>query len=93
MKPCEMKPSKVRVKILSIEGGECGAGHKVGDEWILDSSLPQGLCAMAYYSIFPHYRVMRFGGVHPWQEDPDAVTIACVDPEVKVVFELRRVED
>lgn len=83
----------VSIKVIS-QKGHCEAGHKVGDEWLVttaDQKLPPGLCMFAWDSISPMLKVLMFGGVFPWEQDPDRATLACVDAENPVVFELRRV--
>ena len=47
-----VRPS-VKVTVHSVLKGECPAGFKVGDSWIIDSGkTPGGMCASAYYSVF-----------------------------------------
>ena len=81
----------VSVKVLSQEG-TCGAGHKVGDEWIIkDDITPAGICGGAFCVIFPETRVLSFGGTFPWaKDDLDVHRVACPDYKNPVVFELRR---
>ena len=70
--------------------GTCGAEHKVGDEWVIDSKTPEGICLSAFNALFPNARVLMFGGSFPWETDPDISTVACPDAANPVVFELRR---
>ena len=79
----------VAVKIIS-QKGTCAAEHKVGDEWVIGSKTPQGICLSAFNALFPSVRVLRFGGAFPWESDPDVTTVACPDAANPVVFELRR---
>ena len=80
----------VRVKIVS-QKGHCNACHKVGDEWVIGSKTPVGICLSAFASIMPDLRGLRFGGSFPWGKNPDVSIAACPDPENPVVFELTRV--
>ena len=80
----------VRVRVIS-QKGTCGAGHKVGDEWVIASKTPEGICLSAFNALLPNLRVLRFGGSFPWGNNPDVSTLACPDAENPVVFELRRV--
>ena len=80
----------VQIKVIS-QKGECSAGHKVGDTWVMGAKAPEGLCASALHSIFPEVRVLRFGGSMPWEKDKDATCLACSDPLNPVVFEVRRI--
>lgn len=85
------KEYKVVVKVIS-QKGTCDAGHKVGDQWVIDGeNAPTGICLYALYSLFPFVPAMSFGAELPWEEDPNVTTIACPDPANPVVFELRRV--
>ncbi len=83
---------KVRIKVLS-QKGHCAAGHKVGDQWVVDEKTPEGLCIFAFGSLLPTLPVLMFGGSFPWEKDPDVTTVACPDAQNPVVFELRRQPD
>jgi len=71
--------------------GTCTAGHKTSDEFFMGQETPNGLCAWAFYVLFPFAEVLRCGGSFPWEKDPNKATVACPDPSNPVVFELRRV--
>jgi len=77
-------------KVISQEG-TCGAGHKVGDEWVISGATPAGICLSLFDAMYPSLRVLKFGGAHPWDSDPDVTTLACPDAENPLVVELRRV--
>lgn len=80
---------EVRVRVIS-QKGTCEQEHKVGEEWILGTKTPEGICLSAFYALFSNARVLMFGGALPWESDPDVSTVACPDAENPVVFELRR---
>ena len=80
---------EVVVRVVS-QKGFCGAEHKVGEEWVIGEKTPEGICGAAFNALYPAARVLMFGGVFPWESDPDVATIACPDAENPVVFELRR---
>ena len=80
----------VKVKVIS-QRGTCAKEHKVGDEFMVSGTTPEGICLSAFNALFPSLQTLRFGGSFPWAEDPDAVQIACTDAVNPVVFELRRV--
>lgn len=80
----------VLAKVISQEG-TCAAGHKAGDEFIISRETPAGLCCSAFHALFPAARVLRFGGVLPWSEDPEAAEVACPDGKNPVIFQLRRI--
>ena len=85
-----MPAHKVVAKVIS-QKGKCDVGHKVGDEWVISLTTPAGICMSAFHSFFPDLRALMFGGVLPWSDDPDAVTVACPDAKNPLVFELRRI--
>ena len=80
----------ISVKVVS-QKGTCACEHKVGDEWVLGTKTPEGICLFAFGAIFPYTRVLTFSGSFPWETDPDAARIACPDADNPVVFELRRI--
>jgi len=80
----------VKIKVIS-QKGTCAYDHKVGEEWILNTKTPEGICLGAFNSLLSNARVLMFGGSFPWEPDPDVSTIACPDSENPVVFELRKV--
>ncbi|MFC2005916.1 TIGR04076 family protein [Chloroflexota bacterium] len=80
----------VVAKVIS-QKGTCAAEHKVGDQWVIGSKTPEGMCLSAFNAMFPSLRVLRFGGSFPWSSDPDVATAACPDAQNPVVFELRRI--
>lgn len=57
----------VRVRITEADA-ECGAGHKAGDEWIWEETIPQGLCSSIFASSFNAYIALRYGGKEPEAE-------------------------
>ncbi len=80
----------VKVRVIS-QKGTCAIGHKVGDDFIISRTTPEGICLSAFNAFFPAMRTLMFGGTFPWSEDPDTATAACPDAENPVVFELRRI--
>jgi uncharacterized repeat protein (TIGR04076 family) len=90
-------PEKVILRILSVKG-DCGAGHKEGQEFDLSKDFilgmsGQAICPSAFNAAFAAYRVLCHGGEFPWEKDKDMTTIACPDPFNPVVMELRRVKE
>ena len=84
----------VAIRVIS-QKGTCDAGHKVGDEWLIkgkECKAPPGLCLFALSSLSPLVKVLMYGGVFPWDSDPDVTTCACLDADNPVVFELRRLQ-
>ena len=91
--------AKVVLKIVSVKG-TCAAGHKVGQEFDLSKEFTLGyredgkaLCPSAFHAVFPAWRVLRFGGEMPWEENKDLAHVACPDPFNPLVMELKRIRD
>jgi len=80
---------EVAAKVIS-QKGTCVVGHKVGDKFLIADKTPPGMCAWAFYSLFPFISALQFGGYFPWEEERDKTTVACPDPTNPVVFELER---
>ena len=80
-------------ELRAEEGNEVCPHFKLNDEF--DLSNPderKNLCKWAHHSMFPQAAVLEFGGILPWEPDPDKALVACPDPHRIVVFELRREE-
>lgn len=82
---------KVTAKVIS-QKGQCAAGQKVGDEYVIGDTLPAGMCSWAFFSLFPFLTALQSGGSFPWEVDKDRTTVVCPDPANPVVFELRRIK-
>jgi len=87
----------IRIKVIS-QKGHCAMGHRLDNEWIyaFEPGKPQNpnICEIALHTMFPHARVLWFGGIFPWPtQDEDTVHVACPDPYNPVVFELHRLKD
>jgi uncharacterized repeat protein (TIGR04076 family) len=80
---------KVSATIIS-QRGKCEAGHKVGDTFIITDRTPPGMCAWAFYTVFPFASALQVGGSFPWEEGEDKAIVACPDPTNSVVYELKR---
>jgi len=82
----------VQVRVIS-QKGTCAIGHKVGDEFVISRTTPEGICLSAFNTFFPAMRTLMFGGTFPWSDDPDTATMACPDAENPVVFKLTRIRE
>jgi uncharacterized repeat protein (TIGR04076 family) len=83
---------KIIARVIS-QKGTCEAGHKVGDEFVINpAKTPGGVCPWAFYTLFPFAEALQFGGSFPWEKDKDRARACCPDPDNLVVFELRRVD-
>ena len=81
----------VIAKVIS-QKGECSVGHRVGDEFIVGQTTPEGMCAWAFCALFQFAVVLQSGSSFPWEAGEGKTTVACPDPENPLVFELRRLE-
>ncbi|MFC2044818.1 hypothetical protein ACFLT8_06485 [Chloroflexota bacterium] len=66
--------------VLSVisQKGTCALEHKVSEEWIIGGSkTPGGLCLSVFNTMLPNIWLLMFGGVLPWENDPDTATVAC----------------
>jgi uncharacterized repeat protein (TIGR04076 family) len=80
----------VKISVVS-QKGNCAAGHKVGDQFLIYRHTPPGFCIFAYSAIDPDLRTLMFGGKYPWSQDSEVYVGCCPDPKNPVVFELRRI--
>ena len=80
----------VKARVVS-QKGHCEAGHKVGDEYEIDDSVPAGMCSWAFFAIFPFVTALKSGGSFPWEKNKDKATVVCPDPTNPAVFELTRI--
>lgn len=81
----------IRIKVKASKGN-CMMGYKEADEWVIDShTVPEGFCAHAFYVLYPWIQTLRMGGKIPWGDDPDIITIPCIDEKDQVIFEIKRV--
>jgi uncharacterized repeat protein (TIGR04076 family) len=81
----------IEVTVVS-QKGTCGAGHKVGDKWLVSSTTPGGICLSAYRVMESYINVLKYGGSFPWSKDPDISMAICPDSGNPVVFELKRLK-
>ena len=81
----------VGAKVVAIKG-DCSAGHKVGDEFVIGKHTPAGLCCSAFHMILPKAVVLMTGGQYSWQQEPDVISnLGCPDSSNLVLFDLKRV--
>ncbi len=48
------------------------------------------MCSSAYDTVIPFARILRYGGELPWADDKDVLLLSCPDPNVQVIYEVRR---
>lgn len=83
---------KVQVTVTEITKGVCPMGMKVGDTWIIEDKTPEGMCASAYYTLYPYIRSLRFNG---WlvPSGHDINYFSCPDRKHWVIYEIKKVEE
>lgn len=86
-----MSEMKDVIATVISQKGTCSAGHRAGDEFLISQHTPPGMCAWAFYTVFPFATPLQAGGSFSWEADKDIAIVACPDPANPVVFELRRV--
>ena len=80
----------IEITVVS-QKGSCGAGHKVGDKWVVKNHTPGGICLSAFHAMESDIDVLKYGGSFPWSKDPDVTSTVCPDPQNPVVFEIKRI--
>ena len=54
----------VRIRVIS-QDGTCGAGHKVGDEWVISGKSAGGMCLSALGAVLSPAQTLMYGGSFP----------------------------
>ena len=89
-KATEPVRNDVRVKVV-YKRGTCVYGHKVGDEWIVGTTTPAGICNPAYMTLYPFLRVYQLGGKYEFPRGSGVARVCCPDAWNQVIFELSAV--
>ncbi len=84
--------NKVVAKVVDCEG-KCTIGMKPGDEFELSTHQCGDFCGLFYSNIAGWVKVLQFGGVFPFMDDPDVQTWTCPNPYNRVKVELTRVKE
>lgn len=61
----DVYPIRVRITEADVD---CGAGHQVGDEWMWEDTVPDGLCSSLFATSYNAYLALRYGGKEPEAE-------------------------
>jgi len=78
---------------ITVKAGKCQGGlHKIGQEFTVGWTTPEGICLGAWDAISPYVIALLCGGNIPWEEEAGVTTIHCPDPK-GITFELRRIEE
>ncbi|MFX0107186.1 MAG: TIGR04076 family protein [Candidatus Hodarchaeota archaeon] len=87
------EPWQILCRVKS-QKGNCGAGHKEGDEILFTGLEVKGkICFSAMYSMIPKIFAMMYNARIPWLKDQCVATHACPDGFNPVMFELIRKDD
>jgi len=82
----------IKATVVGIKG-ECRAGHKIGDEFIMSLYTPEGLCVDACVNIVIKLRNMLFKKDPFFVEKNAKVMANCPDLQNFVEFELEKIEE
>ncbi|GEA14722.1 MAG: hypothetical protein PWR22_1589 [Moorella sp. (in: firmicutes)] len=82
--------SKVIAEIIEVRGGNCSAGHKVGEKFIFTRERAPELCPWALGALLPAAMVLLNNGNFYWAKEGEPTQWGCPDPNTTVVFSLRR---
>ena len=78
---------------ITIKSGKCqGNIHEIGEEFVVESTTPGGMCLGAWDAISPYVTTLLYGGDFPWEKEKGLATIHCPDPK-GITIELRRTEE
>jgi len=93
----EQKIYKITIKVVEIRGtGKCPADLKVGDTFEINEKgqpISINFCGWAFATLWPFITPLRYGGIFPWEKNPDKAYVSCPDPQTTVVFEISRKRD
>jgi uncharacterized repeat protein (TIGR04076 family) len=56
--------TKIIAKVISQQGN-CEAGHKVGDEFVIGQTTPPGMCSWAFHTLFPFAEPLELAVLTP----------------------------
>ena len=76
---------------ITIKGGKCQGGiNKLGQEFIVEGTTPEGMCLGAWNAISPYMVALLYGANFPWEKEEGYTLIHCPDPK-GITLELRRI--
>ncbi len=72
---------------ITVKSGKCqGDFHKKGDEFIVEHTIPGGMCMGAWDAISPYVNTLIYGGDFPWEDKKGTAAIHCPDPKGITLF-------
>lgn len=77
--------------------GHCGAGHKVGDQFVFEQNEYGKICPYAWNALFPFLLALHYGVTFPWKyegskwekKEQGVEFVRCPDPVNRVVFQIQ----
>lgn len=81
---------KVVAEIIEIRGGQCSAGHRVGDKFVFTRTQTPNLCPWALAALLAPAMVLLNGGQFYWAKQDEPTRWCCPDPDTTVVFRVTR---
>lgn len=83
--------SKEPIYLAKVESilKSCSAGHKVGDEFEINTHKTGGICGYCYHDLFPTLMNMCYEGKIPWQNNEE-FTYKCPDSYNLVTFNVKK---
>lgn len=90
--------NSVRVTVEEVQG-ECSAGMKPGDFFIVRDKGPMVLehvedwCAELVYMAFPTCMTFAAGGSVRWEDENGAARLTCPDPHGRVIVRIDRTKE
>lgn len=82
MKACQKHLSLTKAQIKIIKG-TCSHGTK--GPMKINQALPQNLCPLLFYSLYPYYFTFSRGGKFKWVKKGEGVIVRCPQPKGIVV--------
>ncbi len=76
---------------ITIKDGKCQGGiNKVGQEFVVEGTTPEGMCLGAWDTISSYVITLLYGGNFPWEKEDGYALIHCPDPK-GIIIELKRI--
>ncbi len=78
----------VSIKVVSVEGS-CPQGHKIGDEYFLNTQDTEVLCPASFNSIYPFIQMLYKDVQVPWAKEKDSAFVHCPDHE-GIIYKIQK---
>ena len=91
MNKCYTDGPDIFIRVLKAEG-TCKYGLQQGREFLLETSLPPGICPLLLHTVIPYYLTLTNGGYFRWTKHRDKVRVQCPNANDYVDLEINRTE-